>query len=85
MDIRAVLQKRSADDLYVLFLSSGRICMLPDAISKELYDWLLKQQYADSKFVTAPDLSLCLTELRNVCEQLDCEVEETGLRGLSHR
>ena len=52
-----------------------------DAISKELYDWLIKQEYADAKSV--PFFPLDSWERRltsRIAAQSDCKVEEVGIR-----
>lgn len=51
-----------------------------EAISKELYDWLLKQEYADAKYVLrAYRRSNRARELMR-CAQSDSQVEEAGVR-----
>lgn len=53
-----------------------------EAISKELYNWLLKEEYADAKWVLnlGPPCSAPLPQLTSPPLQLDREVEEAGLR-----
>lgn len=43
------------------------LCYKREAISRELYDWLLEQQYADAAYVV-------------LLTQIDCQVEALGVR-----
>jgi bud site selection protein 31 len=47
-----------------------------EAISKELYDWLLKEGYADAKCVIFPHIVFAT---RSDIAKFDCQVEESGL------
>ena len=91
--------KRKAESLWpIMRISHARsryiyeLYYKREAISKELYEWLLKQGYADAKsvhcrcslsgfdrdLITLFFLSSCLG--CDIWEQLDCEVEEDRLR-----
>lgn len=52
-----------------------------EAISRELYDWLLKEGYADAKCVTMHARGQNRTDFTSELYlwQLDCEVEENRL------
>jgi G10 protein len=51
-----------------------------EAISKELYDWLLKEKYADPKLVLVLHLYYIVLLITATVTKLDCKMEENWIR-----
>jgi hypothetical protein len=51
-----------------------------EAISRELYDWLLKEKYADPKLVLALHLCWIILLITATVTKLDCKMEENWIR-----